>query len=576
MQACATQAQVAQWFAQALAFHKQGHLAQAQALYEKTLSAQPEHFDGLHMLGVFFCQSRQPQRGAELIARAIKIQPQVADAHSNLGMAWQMLNKLDTALASYDRAIALNPNLAQAHANRGHVLTSLHRFEDAVASADRAIRLDPGHAGAYFNRGAAQEALNQLDAALASYDHAIACKPDFADAYLSRGNLLRGRKQLEAAVGSFEQALAIDAGHLGAALNLGGTLKDLGQFSAALVCLDKALAIDPNYGPARWNKSLVHLMNGSLAQGWDLYESGLHTPTPARDTYPAEGPVWDGKPFDGRLLVVAEQGIGDQILFASMLPDLMARQEAITVSLSDKLLPVFRRAFPSIQFVSAQPYPVPGQYQAHVAIGSLGQYFRREFSDFPLQRKPYLEADPARVAQLRLRPLFAQRRTCGISWRSTGPNYSDEKSIPLALWGDVLTLPQWRFISLQYGDTTRELEALDPALRVHVQRAEDIDCHEDIDGVMALIAACDIVITCSNTTAHLAGAMGKETMLLVPCASGRFWYWWHLHEGRSIWYPSITSLCQSQQDDWKPVLAGVQLRLEMNAQTISNGHLNLQ
>src|ERR1035437_5888889 len=171
---------------QAIAFHQNGQLPQAQALYEEILTTQPKHFDSLHLLGVIAYQTKQYQRAADLIGKAIELYPKNAAFYCNRGNALKELKQLDVALASCDKAIALKPDYAEAHSNRGNALKGLGQLEAALASYDKAVALKPGFAEAYSNRGIALQELQQLDAALASYDKAIALKPGYADAHWNK------------------------------------------------------------------------------------------------------------------------------------------------------------------------------------------------------------------------------------------------------------------------------------------------------------------------------------------------------------------------------------------------------
>ena len=166
-------------FHRGLSSHQLGQFTQAMTAYEQVLSKQPKHFDALHLLGVVAAQTNNPSLAAELIGKAIKINPSSAYAYSNLGTALQELKRLDDALASYNKAIALKPDYAEAFNNRGNALLELKRLDVALASYDKAIALKPDYAEAFYNRGTALQEFNRLDEALASYNKAIALKPDY-------------------------------------------------------------------------------------------------------------------------------------------------------------------------------------------------------------------------------------------------------------------------------------------------------------------------------------------------------------------------------------------------------------
>jgi predicted O-linked N-acetylglucosamine transferase (SPINDLY family) len=244
-------------FAQGLALHRQGKLADAEGIYGEVLRKQPNHFDALHLLGVIAFQTRRTERAVELIRKAIGLNAKVAAAHNNLGVALMDLKRHADALASYDRAIALKPDSAEAYYNRGNALVDLKRPADALASYDRAIALKPDYAEAYNNRGNALVDLKRPADALVSCDRAIALKPDFAEAYNNRGNALTGLKRPADALVSCDKAIALKPDFAEAYNNRGNALTDLKRPADALASCDKAIALKPDYAEAYYNRGIV-------------------------------------------------------------------------------------------------------------------------------------------------------------------------------------------------------------------------------------------------------------------------------------------------------------------------------
>jgi predicted O-linked N-acetylglucosamine transferase (SPINDLY family) len=241
-------------FQQGLSAHQRGQLAQAKAAYEQVLLKQPKHFDALHLLGVIATQTKNPALAADLIGKAIEINPSFALAYSNHGNALQELKRLDDALTSYDKAIALKPDYAEAFNNRGNALKELKRLDDALVSYDKAIALKPDYADAFYNRGNALKELNLLEDALTSYDKAIALKPDHAGALYNHGNALKELKRLDDALVSYDKAIALKPDHAGAFNNRGNALKELKRLDDALISYDKAIALKPDFADAFYNR----------------------------------------------------------------------------------------------------------------------------------------------------------------------------------------------------------------------------------------------------------------------------------------------------------------------------------
>jgi protein O-GlcNAc transferase len=244
-------------FRQAIADENQGHLVEAERLYEEVLAIQPSYVDALHRLAGLALQSRRTERGAELIAQAIKISPAVAQTHANLGYALSALQRLDEALASYDTAIQLKPDFADAHYSRGIILDALKRPEEAVQSFDAAIAFRSNFALAHTSRGIALYDLKRFDEALASYEAAAAFMPEDANAHYNRGNALAALKRHEEALASFDAAIALRPDHIVALNNRGVSLTELKRHKDALSSLDQAIAIEPLYVEAHSNRGIA-------------------------------------------------------------------------------------------------------------------------------------------------------------------------------------------------------------------------------------------------------------------------------------------------------------------------------
>ena len=234
-------------FQRALAFHRQGQLALAQAVYEQILGIQPRNADALHLLGVIAAQMQNPRKAVELLDQAIELKPNVAAAYNNRGSALKELGRFAEALADYERAIAIEARYAEAHFNRGVVLQELKQSAAALASYAQAIAVKPDFAGAYYNRGIVLRELRQFEAALASYDRAIAIRADHVEAHLNRGNVLSDLRQFPAALASYDRVLSIRPDYAAAYMSRANVFLDLKQYESAVADFDRAAALKPDF-----------------------------------------------------------------------------------------------------------------------------------------------------------------------------------------------------------------------------------------------------------------------------------------------------------------------------------------
>ena len=247
-------------------------------------------------------------------------------------------------------------------------------------------------------------------------------------------------------------------------------------------------------------------------------------------------------PWPGRVLLWAEQGLGDEILFAGLLRHARRPGVELTLSADKRLHPVFRRAFPNIELIDRAPLAqmrLDDGYDAQAPMGDLAYLLGLDAQAIAADRTPYLLPNPVRRMQLKAdHPVLQSPVVCGLAWRSANPQWHAHKSVRLQDFHELLATPGMRFVNLQYGPVDEEIDSVRRMLGVEVHRARGLDPFHDLEGLLALIDACDIVVTTSNVTAHLAGALGKRAAVLVPSGMSRLWYW-HLADDTSFWYPSL-------------------------------------
>jgi tetratricopeptide (TPR) repeat protein len=509
----------------------------------------------LYQSGLAHLQLGNSQPAAAFFRQALALNPQLASAHYNLGAILQASNRYDEAIAHYEKAIALKPDDFAAHNNLGNALVALNRLDDAIAHYQRALALRPDLAGTHMNFGNALQAAGRHEDAVRAYGQALALKPDLAAALMNLGNSLQALEQTEAAIRHYRKALALTPAYPEAHMNLASSLERLTAYDEAVAHYRQAIALDPNYGKAHTYLGLLCLSLGRFAEGWEHYEHRWAGMGIARRGYLQ--PRWNGEHIRGRLLVWGEQGLGDQILYAGMIPDLAPRADAILLEVEPRLVPLFARSFPAVQVIGIHEDLHAGAFAMHEPLGGLGKHLRTSWDAFPRRERGYLIADPGRVAQLRQRLTRDKRAVIGLSWRSHNPLFGKSKSARLADFQTVLRLPDTRYVDLQYGDTDAERASVEHELGIKVERLQDIDNTNDIDGLAALICACDAVATVSNTTAHLAGALGAPTWVFVPYGHARIWYWFK--EGdRSPWYPRVHVRRQSGGQSWSQLISATQ------------------
>jgi tetratricopeptide (TPR) repeat protein len=585
---------VASLFAEGLALHQAGRLADAERIYKQILAGRPDHFDSLHLLGVIFYQrgdhaeavrrinlalKRSPDnflalnnRGNALMAlkqfkdalasydRAIAARPDYAEAHSNRGNALKELRRFEEASASYDRAIMLRPDFVEAHVNRGNALHELQRFEEALASHDRALMLRPGYAEAHSNRGNALHELKRFEEALASYDHALTLRPDYAEAHSNRGNALQELKRFEDAVASYDRALALRGDLAEAYSNRGNALKELARFEEALASYEAALAVRPDFADAHFNEAMCRLLIGDLLPGWQKNEWRWETEQIRNGKRSFSRPLWLGSDeIAGRtILLHAEQGLGDTIQFCRYAPLVAARGARVILEVQRPLHDLMSMLPSTVQVVSAGD-PLP-EFDLHCPLLSLPLAFATQLETIP-SATPYLCAQEGKTRVWRERLSKHHKPKIGLVWAGNprkelpGANRIDgQRSIALDRLAPLFQVTACEFFSLQKGDdAVRQLR--DSDLRQQV-----IDCTDDLHDFSDTAGNLDLVISVDTSMAHLAGALGRPFWLLNRYNT--CWRWL-LDREDSPWYPTARLFRQDTTREWDPVIARVAAALRI-------------
>lgn len=418
--------------------------------------------------------------------------------------------------------------------------------------------IDPAHAPFVLNQhGALAYAKGDFCKAEIMFKEALRLHPRFPTCWSNLGLVHQQRGEDNLALACYNKALEIDQNHVNALCNLGFLTQEMGYPDNATALFKKVVRIEPDHPMGPSNLCLTHLMRHDFAQGWSIMGKRFNTKPPVAIMRPYNIPLWNGRPTP-KLAIWPEQGLGDQILFCSLLPDLVARGQDFVLEVARRLVPVFQRSFPS-QTVIGLEESEAGAFNgctAHIPMGSLGTFLRPNAASFVGKHSPFIVPDPKRTAAYRERlAMYAPRRSVAISWRSFQQPHllfrERKKSAPLAAFSALGTAPDVMPVSVQYGQYASELiDFVVAGNRCWTPAYADLDKMNDVDGVIALVAACDAVVTTSNVSAHYAGALGKPTYLIYPKANHPCWYWSPGPDGRCLWYPSVRVITHPDVSDW--------------------------
>jgi hypothetical protein len=282
-------------------------------------------------------------------------------------------------------------------------------------------------------------------------------------------------------------------------------------------------------------------------------------------------PRWQGPADTGtrEVAIWAEQGIGDQLLFSTLLPELIGTGVPFVYEVDRRLLGTYERAFPGHQFVPQEepPRDVLQRASRVLLAGSLPRFFRSSVEHFERQPAKLLSALPGRIDYYRKQlAALGPGLKVALSWRSSRKVRSaPDKSASLVQLAPLLGLEGVRFVDVQYGDTAAERRTAEDTTGARLLRFDGVDYFNDIDELLAILEACDLVITTSNATAHFAGALGKRTWLLFLADQAPFHYWSHGGRYRSLWYPSVEIVTAPHLADWRALAAHAAEKLRKEA-----------
>ena len=503
---------------QLINLYDQGQLAVVVEHANKLAVKYPNSFAIWNILGAAAAQTKQMDKAISALLRVIAIQPHYAEAYNNMGNVLRDQGKLEKAMAYYQKALSLKSDYPEARYNVGVILQDQNKFEEAIASYQKALSLKPDYLEAYNNLGNVLKDQGKLDEAIASYKEALSLKPDSADAYN----------------------------------NMGNALHDQGKLDEAIACYHKALSLEPDDPEVHDNMGFALLAAKYFDRGFKHCEWRWQKEDRANQFLKSTKPPWNGEKGQ-RVLVWNEQGIGDEIMFSSIVPEIYAASSKILVKCDRRLIPLFERSFPTdVTYYSGDSHVSEDEYDFHIPMGSLPLTFRKSLESFKTSASGFLKCDTARAESIKGQLTQEQsKKLIGISWNTKSPTRnSSDRNINLADLARALDSSNTQLVSLQYGDVSDEIEAVKKEFGIDVIQFDAVDNKNDIDGLASLILACDQIVSTTNVTVHLAGALGVKVTVLLPFSPR--WIWGD--GSKSFWYESVTPIKQNCHHNWNNVL----------------------
>jgi tetratricopeptide (TPR) repeat protein len=561
--------------------HRAGHLHEAECIYRQVLAVQPNNSDVIQLLGLLASQLGNHAGAVDLIREAIALKPTAGLYHANLGLAldklgrWKeavasfqkaldfgfsdpnifcnygdtqrKLGNLDASLALFARALALKPGFPEAKCNLGIALVNAGRLDEAIAQYREAIRLRPEYAEAHNNLGNALLKKRLIPEALAEFQTAQSLKPDYFEAIMNLGVALQDMGEADRAIEAYRRSLTIKPDFYEAFINLGQAYCDVRQFDKAIAAFRSAIKIRPDDPSAHFHLSGVLLLTGNYSDGWREYEWRLLKPEMGHSETKFSKPRWSGEDLRGkRILLHAEQGVGDLIQFSRLIPILTERGAQTILGCPPFLIRLFKSAKGISELVTEAD---ERKFDYHCYLLSLPLLLGLKLQTVPAD-VPYLHADAELVEKWKktLAPL-ENRKKIGLVWAGNPLHTNDHnRSIPPANFARLAEIEDVAFVSLQKEKRAEQTPPAELKLIDHTIRLSD---YAETAG---LIANLDLVISVDTSVAHLAGAMGKPVWTLLPYYPDLRWL---LDRPDSPWYPTMRLFRQPRRNDWQTPIRAV-------------------
>lgn len=584
-------------FERAVRQHLAGKTSAAADLYRQALAADPAHAAASNNLGTVLASNGQRAEAEALFRKASTLQPDYGEALNNLGLLLAEGGDHEEARRCFERATALEPGKAAWHNNHANTLVELFRFKDAVAAFDRAIAIAPDAADFWSNRGIALRGLREEAEAIRSLERAAELDPTHLNAYSNLGVVLKEARRYDDAVRAFERALELSPDNAAILANFASVFERTGDYDQVRAWANRAREADPEYPEsynllanadmesgayasaeqlyervrqldpsnrnANWNLALLWLLHGDFTRGWTQFEWRKRLQSVVFDHGDYGPNAWTGDALNGcTILLHSEQGIGDAIQFVRYASLLKARGAGrVVVEAPFPIVPLLAAAH-DVDAVIARGVALPA-YDVHANLMSLPGLLGTTLDTVPAD-VPYIAVEPRATSSMVAAP--PDRLKVGIVWAGNPGHARDFlRSAPIASFIELTSVPGTAFFSLQKGaEPERQLAELAG------HAIENLAPHfNDFRDTAAALQGLDLVITVDTSVAHLAGALGVRTWLLLPYVPD---FRWMLDRDDSPWYPTMRLFRQPAPRDWASVFAAVARELERFARDRSPQH----
>jgi tetratricopeptide (TPR) repeat protein len=542
-----------------IALHKAGRREEALARYRQALEAQPDYVSALNHLGSLLHEMGRLNDAIEVYGRVLRANPDSAAAHYHYANSLYAAGRGNEAIVRYEHALKLKPDYLEAMINLGMTLGRIGKDEQSlqwlgIAQSwfEKALEADPQNVTAMNNIGNVLRQQGKPEQALGYYREALRINPSYAQAWINMATSLRDVNLVDEAIEACRHALRLTPDAVDARINMGSFFQDMGRHAEAIALYDEVLTIKPESPDAAWNKSLSLLALGRYDEGWPLHETGLGI-AHMRGEYPSPQRRWNGEDFAGkRLLIWAEQGLGDSLQFIRYAASCKQRGGTIIIMCPHPLRALFRNC----PFIDEVPDVVEEKdFDMHAPMMSLPFIFKTTVDTIPAPM-PYLFIGDA-VRERWAGKVSGTGLKVGLVWAGN-PRENQlnahmidrRRSMNLRMLLPLFDISGVQFYNLQMGANAAQIHACGVSDHI-IDMMVDV---KDFEDTGAIIEQLDLVLSVDTSVVHLAGGLGKPVWVM-----SRFDACWRWLQNRpdNPWYPTARVFGQSAAGDWAGVVTRI-------------------
>jgi len=534
-----------------IVFAQNKKIEDAIKIFKKILAIDPQSIDTIINIGNAYYELNQLKKALVYLEKAKSLNSRQSEVYFNLGLVYEKNENLIKAISNYKQSIKYNPNNPDALINLGNIYLQNKDYDSARKKFEKAVSLRPNNPNLYHNLGVVLTRLDKLEKAIEFYNQAKKLNSKNPLTYYNLGFLFTKKLKIKESIGNYKESIKLNPNNAKFYYNLALAETELGKYYDAIISYKSAINILNNYVSAKYNLSRLNLATENFIDGWHDFEERHHQDiVPQRVKNVLHLKQWKGVGFKGKIFVHGEQGIGDIILHSSMVFDLYKIQPNIYLTVDERLISLFKRSFKKINILGYDSNLDFNNTDCHITLASLGAFFRKSLSDFPNKPKAYILPNKDKVNYFNKILSQNKKIKIGLSWSTIGDR-SSNRTIPLDNLSKFLILKDCDFINLQYGDSFEERKNFKEKFHKEIINFDNFNLTNDFESLSALIKSCDLVITISNVIAHLSGAIGKKTWVIVPLSTQ--WHWFH-DRNNSLWYPNVKLFRQTQYGKWDNII----------------------